>query len=130
MALQPAWEAPGRRRIRAGLSRDAGGEPGAGLLAYNANDTGTAARTDYCANAGDTVVMWGSGPNPTDALAGTGFADMGSANGIVFQRSQIKITSIKDGTSSTYLLGDADVGTQLHVEVTYTDANGTAAATI
>ena len=101
----PLFYCPTRRSAMA-YPHPRGGEPGAGLLAYNANDTGTAARTDYCANAGDTVVMWGSGPNPTDALAGTGFADMGSANGIVFQRSQIKIASIKDGTSSTYLLGE------------------------
>lgn len=85
---------------------DADGGPGAGLLAYNANDTGTAARTDYCANAGDTRVMWGLGPNPTDGFDGVGFADMSGANGIVYQRSQVRIASVKDGTSTTYLLGE------------------------
>jgi prepilin-type N-terminal cleavage/methylation domain-containing protein len=94
------------RRVGMPYEHPRGGEPGAGLAAYNAYDTSVVGKTDYAANGGDTVVMWGAGPAPTDGFAGQGFADMSGSNGIVFQRSQVKIASIPDGTSSTYLIGE------------------------
>ena len=94
------------RRVGMPYEHPRGGEPGAGLAAYNAYDTAIVGKTDYAANGGDTVVMWGEGPTPDDGFAGQGFADMSGSNGIVYQRSQVKIASIPDGTSNTYLLGE------------------------
>jgi len=60
--------------------------------------------TDYAANGGDYWASWGHGPNSwTDTSSWT---DQSKVTGITFQRSQVTIADIKDGTSNTYLVGE------------------------
>lgn len=94
------------RRFGMPYEHPRGGEPGSGLQAYNANDTGVVGKMDYAGNGGDTVVMWGTGPAPADAFAGNGFTDMSGTTGVFYQRSQVRLASIPDGTSNTYLIGE------------------------
>jgi len=94
------------RRFAMPYEHPRGGEPGSGLQAYNANDTGVVGKMDYAGNGGDTIVMWSEGPTPADGFAGNGFADMSGANGVFYQRSQVRLASIPDGTSNTYLIGE------------------------
>ena len=79
---------------------------GAGLMAYNADDTSVVGKTDYAANAGDARIFWGTGPDPSTGFAGGGFVNMSSETGIVYQRSQVTMGGIYDGTSNTYLVGE------------------------
>lgn len=74
--------------------------------AWNADPVPFTNRADYAANAGDTKVFWGGGPNPTDGFAGQGFYNMFYSNGISHQRSSIKFSDIADGTSNTYMVGE------------------------
>jgi prepilin-type N-terminal cleavage/methylation domain-containing protein/prepilin-type processing-associated H-X9-DG protein len=73
---------------------------------------------DYAANAGSNYSgsMWYGGPvdwaaadiwfNKPEGVGGNPFVDMSKANGISFQRSQVKIADITDGTTNTYLMGE------------------------
>ena len=64
-------------------------------------------RSDYKANAGSLRVWWGTGPNGlAEALKDQGFSDMTGSNGLVFQRSEVRLAQIQDGTSKTYLVGE------------------------
>ena len=67
-------------------------------------------RADYCVNGGSKQVSWGYGPSSYSAAdVGNGFADaekLSSINGLSYQRSQVTIAQIRDGTSNTYLLGE------------------------
>ena len=64
-------------------------------------------RSDYKANAGSLRVWWGTGPNGlAEALKDQGFSDMTGSNGLVFQRSEVRLAKIQDGTSKTYLVGE------------------------
>ena len=74
--------------------------------AWNADPVDTTNRSDYVANAGDTLVFWGSGPDPAAGFAGNGFMNMDAATGIVFQRSQVRLAAVIDGASKTYLVGE------------------------
>jgi type II secretory pathway pseudopilin PulG len=70
------------------------------------------ARTDYAANGGEAPVFWGdAGAQPTsyaDAQAGKFVkADIiAKSTGISYQRSEIKLKQITDGTTQTYLVGE------------------------
>ena len=64
------------------------------------------ARSDYAANAGDTVVKWSAGPTPEDGIQGRGFVNMQGSTGITFQRSTIGFGDISDGTSNTVMIGE------------------------
>jgi prepilin-type N-terminal cleavage/methylation domain-containing protein len=64
---------------------------------------------DYKANAGAIFYPWGGGPGSwTDALAGNGFTVTAQTNssGIAYQRSNVTLKDIVDGTSHTYLAGE------------------------
>ena len=64
-------------------------------------------RSDYKANAGSLRVWWGTGPNGlAEALKDQCFSDMTWSNGLVFQRSEVRLAQIQDGTSKTYLVGE------------------------
>ena len=77
-------------------------------------------RSDYAANAGDLYLEFGPGPPnysaaPTyawisdgrlSAAPFTGFPIRELLSGICFERSQIKIGQITDGTSKTYMVGE------------------------
>jgi len=70
-------------------------------------------RTDYAMNAGDTYFSHGGGPrtlaegdDPTYA-----WPDMSLANGLGFVRSELTWAVVRDGLSSTYLIGEKRVST-------------------
>lgn len=73
---------------------------------WNMDYTSSVCKTDYAINAGDSVVRWGEGPAPADALAGRGFLDMSSSTGVAHQASQLKFDHVRDGLSNTYLVGE------------------------
>lgn len=94
------------RRSAIAYNHPRGGEPGAGLMCYNADDVDLANRTDYGANAGSVKIFWGAGPNPTDGFAGNGFVNMQAFNGICSQRTDVRFSQIQDGLSNTYMIGE------------------------
>ena len=64
---------------------------------------------DYKVNAGATFYAWGGGPSSWgNALAGTGFTSsvLTNSSGIAYQRSNVTLKDIVDGTSHTYLAGE------------------------
>ncbi len=75
----------------------------------NANGSTNVSKTDYAANGGSTVVQWYGGPAVSDAFLGTGFRDMSNSNGILAQRSSVKVSQITDGKTKTYLLGEKHI---------------------
>jgi len=72
----------------------------------NAATPTAANRADYKMNAGTARVLWNTGPSHADGIAGTGFADMSNANGLGGQRSEVRAAHVRDGMSSTYLIGE------------------------
>lgn len=68
----------------------------------------TAAKTDYAANGGE-ISTKASGNPPTIELADTkftGWINPKSMSGVIFQRSELKLSDIIDGTTKTYLIGE------------------------
>jgi len=67
-------------------------------------------RGDYVVNGGTNLITWGSGPADWEAAENnSGFReseDFKEANGIAWQRSELKYSKITDGTSHTYLVGE------------------------
>ncbi len=81
--------------------------PGSGLQAWNAYDVDVTGRTDYACNGGHVILQWGTGPSSlAQGIAGQGFTDLSSCTGICYQRSQISVADVRDGTSNTYLVGE------------------------
>ncbi len=99
----PMFNCPSRRRAQLYPCVIGMNSPG---QCHNCNAVSQTARADYVANGGTVWAMWGTGPNPTDAFAGNGFADMTGATGVGFQRSEIAVADVKDGTSNTYMVGE------------------------
>ncbi|MHB1034077.1 MAG: DUF1559 family PulG-like putative transporter [Pirellulales bacterium] len=68
------------------------------------------ARSDYAMNGGDYVQWWYDEHAPPDLATGDDpsfrWDDMSRQTGISHQRSQVKMANIKDGTSSTFLIGE------------------------
>lgn len=89
---------------------------------FNFGSPPTLARNDYAANLGPRVqagfgdppsvsTQWGSGPTPEDAEAGEGFRTelfdaLSFLQGVTYQRSEVSLRHVTDGTSSTYMLGE------------------------
>ena len=67
-------------------------------------------RSDYTANGGSIRFVYGGGPlSWSDANQGVGFnpnSDIKLVTGVGFQRSEIKLRQITDGTSNTYFIGE------------------------
>lgn len=59
-------------------------------------------KTDYSINAGDNVVRWERGPEPSCPS----FEDMTLSTGVAHQASQLKFDHVVDGLSNTYLAGE------------------------
>jgi prepilin-type N-terminal cleavage/methylation domain-containing protein len=107
---------PSRRQTRAyPLTANQGGNLGL----FNSLTPDVAGRSDYAINAGDAYVELGQGPMSyvqahewTDNAAGGPTWQSDNANikprltGISFERSEISIRRITDGTSKTYLIGE------------------------
>jgi prepilin-type N-terminal cleavage/methylation domain-containing protein len=92
---------------------------------YNSNQPSTAARCDYAANAGDGDPQLtgscflgevGFSPPTTyaqgDSMTWPIFATYYS--GVSFNRSEIKMADIRDGTSCTYMMGEKYLCTDLY----------------
>ena len=76
----------------------------------NYHNLEVAAKTDYAANGGDVCVeVSTSGPDSYEQEEKGQYekwSDPNDFNGIVFQRSEVGIDDIDDGSSSTYLIGE------------------------
>ena len=80
-----------------------------GNQVYNCDASGytnVTNRSDFAVNGGTQFVMWGGGPAPASAYAGQGFADMSNNDGIGCQQSETTAADVRDGTSSTYMIGE------------------------
>lgn len=77
-----------------------------GSGSYNMDMVSEAARSDYAANAGDAEITWGAGPAPANGFAGNGFANMTGSTGVTYQRSDVGLAGVLDGTSHVYMLGE------------------------
>jgi prepilin-type N-terminal cleavage/methylation domain-containing protein len=110
---------PSRRPAQSYPNADVGNPPS---FNHNFNTPETLARTDYAANLGPRVApkfgepaaikwQWYEGPPPAQAEAGEGF-ELGKFDafnylqGITYQRSEIQVKHVTDGTSNTYLVGE------------------------
>lgn len=82
--------------------RSSSTSPMAAENVWNMNHADSVSKTDYSINAGDTVVRWGQGPNPSSQS----FQDMSASTGVAHQASQLKIDHVRDGLSNTYLAGE------------------------
>jgi prepilin-type N-terminal cleavage/methylation domain-containing protein/prepilin-type processing-associated H-X9-DG protein len=79
--------------------------PGGGLV--NADSVSTVAKTDYAISAGSSRWYEAGGPSSTTVVDdGTYTFVYAALNGVSFQISEIKIDSIRDGTSNTILIGE------------------------
>lgn len=78
-------------------------------VARNAPLAQVHARTDYAANAGDPPragVYAGPDSYAHADAAGYAWPDVSDHTGISYQRSEVAISSVRDGTSNTYLIGE------------------------
>jgi prepilin-type processing-associated H-X9-DG protein len=102
-----AYYCPSRRRVK-NYPHPVNMAPN-GKQARNA-DGGTSDsvnRSDYAGNGGEVFVHWGGGPaSLNDGLNNTGFTNMTNVTGIIFQRSQVEIAMIRDGTTNTLLVAE------------------------
>ena len=66
------------------------------------------ARGDYAASVGDPTIVWGrSGPRSLEQEENyEEWVDPTELSGVCFQRSEIAMHDISDGTSNTYMLGE------------------------
>lgn len=78
---------------------------GSGYAAKNADVARQAGRTDYAGNGGDSGLAHGAGP--ANIAAGLAAADKPTAfTGVLYERSEVPLGKIPDGTSKTYLAGE------------------------
>jgi prepilin-type N-terminal cleavage/methylation domain-containing protein/prepilin-type processing-associated H-X9-DG protein len=77
-------------------------------VCHNANQVSSEGRNDYAINAGTDIAWdWDSAPNSLNE-GDTAYAwpDSKQFTGVSFQRSEVKLAQVRDGTSHTYLLGE------------------------
>ena len=111
----PIYNCPSRRRAVL-FTNAAGG----GSVGYNSNPLPAVARSDYAGNVGDNSgyqqpsnssgntfpTTLASGLVLPGANGGFNWPDMSQCTGMIFQRSQVGLSTIIDGTSKTYLFGE------------------------
>jgi len=96
---------PTRRRPMAYASPSRG----SGWLYINSDWPDVCGRTDYAANAGSSSGGAGSAHAPSsleEADTFTGWMQADWNNGICYQRSQVTMGEIRDGSSNTYMVGE------------------------
>ena len=64
------------------------------------------ARNDYVMNGGDTLLVYGEGPESLEAASRFRWPKMTHATGLVFMRSWMRGAAITDGRSNVYLVGE------------------------
>lgn len=79
--------------------------------AVNSDSFSHAARADYAANGGDTDIQCGPGPDDPDVDDATydwiaNSCDNSKFTGVIYPRSELPLSAIRDGTSNTYLVGE------------------------
>lgn len=75
---------------------------------FNATPSVNVAKLDFAVNEGDFITNTGTGP-PSLAVGDSPayvWLDVSQATGVCFQRSEIRWADVKDGLSSTYLVGE------------------------
>ncbi|MDO4575688.1 MAG: DUF1559 domain-containing protein [Planctomycetia bacterium] len=71
--------------------------------------TGTSGKCDYAGNSADGYATWNQTcpfSSNTEGLKYPGSTTEGETRGIVFQKSQIGFSGIRDGSTNTYLFGE------------------------
>ena len=97
---------------------------------YGTTETPTSVATIAVANVNDTpvglpTITGTTSPDQTLTASTSGISDADGLGAFSYQWLRGS-TSISSATSSTYVLGEADVGSTISVRVTYTDAKSTA----
>ncbi len=79
-------------------------------LRLTASTPAKLARSDYAINGGDYVQWWYDEHSPPNLATGDdpnfGWDDMSKQTGICHQRSQVRMSEIRDGASNTFLIGE------------------------
>ena len=77
---------------------------GSGYDAFNADVARQAGRTDYAGNGGDAGLAHGAGPSTI--AAGLASTAKPAFTGVLYERSEVTLGKVSDGTSKTYLAGE------------------------
>jgi prepilin-type N-terminal cleavage/methylation domain-containing protein/prepilin-type processing-associated H-X9-DG protein len=91
------------------------------FIAVNASnnppDSNVIARTDYAVNVGDQPVnQGGAGPSSLAGAANFSWLNTDSINGVCFQRSQVTVADISDGTNHTIFVGERFLEPRYYLE--------------
>ncbi len=73
---------------------------------YNDASNNVLAHADYAANVGNALVVSTLGPDSMDIESSYAWVDGSIYSGAIYQRSEVKIAEISDGTSNTFLVGE------------------------
>jgi hypothetical protein len=74
----------------------------------NASNVTMTAKTDYCVNVGDQGGHTSSGPATLTAGDGGPFPERANT-GICYQRSEVRLAQITDGTANTYMICERNI---------------------
>jgi len=77
-----------------------------GYQSWNADRVSSMARSVYAANVGDRNLGWGAGPPDMQAEISAIGGPSVTGNGISYQRSEVRLRDISDGTSNAYMVGE------------------------